>query len=140
MMNERHTGACLCGAVTYVVDGPMRQVVFCHCGQCRRQTGLYYASTAADDDDLSISGEDEITWYASSEKGRRGFCKHCGSALFWRYEGADYTSIQAGSVDMPSGLTPGSHIFCADKGDFYEILDDLPKYAKSSADLLTNSD
>ena len=139
-MGDVHTGACLCGAVTFRVDGPMREVVFCHCGQCRRQTGLYYASTNAAEADLTVDGRDDITWYESSDNGRRGFCKHCGSALFWKYQGQSDISIQAGSLDMPSRLTRGYHIFCADKGDFYEIEDGLPQYAKSSPGLVTNTD
>jgi hypothetical protein len=117
----------------------MREVVFCHCGQCRRQTGLYYAASNAMDADLTVEGADSVTWYASSDEARRGFCRHCGSALFWKYEGLDRTSIQAGSLDMPSRLTPGYHIFCADKGDFYEISDGLPQYAQGSPSVVTNS-
>ena len=138
-MPKIHTGSCLCGAVTLRVDGPLREVVFCHCGQCRKQTGLYYASTNAADKDLTITGEDDITWYKSSDEGRRGFCRHCGSALFWKYLGQDHISIQAGALDQPTELTPGYHIFCADKGDFYEITDALPQYAKSRPGLATNS-
>ena len=118
----------------------MREVVYCHCSQCRKQTGLYYASTNVADSDLVVRGAENITWFQSSEKGRRGFCKHCGSALFWKYEGGDSISIQAGTVDQPTDLTPGYHIFCADKGDFYEILDGLPQYGKDSQGLLTNTE
>lgn len=139
-MDEVHTGACLCGKVTFRVAGPMREVVYCHCGQCRRQTGLYYASTNAAEADLTLDGADNITWYESSEHGRRGFCRHCGSALFWKYQGLDHISIQAGSLDKPTRLTPGYHIFCADKGDFYEIGDGLPQYDKSKPGLVTNTD
>ncbi|UVC11471.1 GFA family protein [Rhizobium sp. TH2] len=139
-MSKIQTGSCLCGEVKFRVDGPLREVVFCHCGQCRRQTGLYYASTNAAESDLTITGAENITWYQSSDEGRRGFCKHCGSALFWKYLGQDDISIQAGSLDKPTALTPGYHIFCADKGDFYAINDDLPQYAKSSPKLVTNSD
>ena len=139
-MRELHTGGCLCGAVKYRVDGPMREVVFCHCGQCRRQTGLYYASTNAADADLTVQGGDDITWYASSDEGRRGFCRRCGSALFWKYQGSDHISIQAGTLDQPSRLTSGYHIFCADKGDFYEINDGLPQYEKGRPGLMTNTD
>lgn len=139
-MSEVHEGGCLCGAVRFRVDGPMREVVFCHCGQCRRQTGLYYASTNAADADLTVEGAENITWYQSSAEGRRGFCKHCGSALFWKYVGQDYISIQAGSLDLPTKLTPGYHIFCADKGDFYEINDGLPQHAKGTPALATNAD
>ena len=139
-MTTNHTGSCLCGAVTYEVSGPMREVVYCHCSQCRKQTGLYYASTNVADSDLVIRGAENITWFQSSEKGRRGFCKHCGSALFWKYEGAENISIQAGTVDQPTNLAAGYHIFCADKGDFYEILDGLPQYSKDSPGLLTNTE
>jgi hypothetical protein len=137
-MTDIHTGACLCGAVTFEVRGELREVVYCHCGQCRRQTGLYYASTNAADKDMTIQGADNITWYRSSDQGRRGFCKHCGSALFWKYEGLDTISIQAGSLDLPSRLVPGYHIFCEDKGDFYEINDSLPQYRKGSPKIVTN--
>lgn len=139
-MSELHTGGCLCGAVKYRVDGPMREVVFCHCGQCRRQTGLYYASTNAAEADLTVEGGDAVTWYTSSDEGRRGFCRHCGSALFWKYQGSDHISIQAGTLDKPTRLKLGYHIFCADKGDFYEINDGLPQYDKGRPGLLTNAD
>ena len=31
------SGSCLCGAVTYEVHGPLRNVVARHCKQCRKQ-------------------------------------------------------------------------------------------------------
>ena len=46
----------------------------------------------------------------------------------------------AGAFDEPSGLIITKHIFCADKGDFYEITDGLPQYAKGSAGLLVAED
>ncbi len=124
------SGGCLCGAVRFTVDGPLREVVFCHCSQCRRQTGLYYASTNAARADITIAGEAEISWYASSEHGRRGFCRHCGSALFWCYAGEEEMSIQAGAFDQPSGLTPGYHIFTESKADFYTIGDGLEQFSR----------
>jgi hypothetical protein len=47
-------------------------------------------------------------------------------------DGLDYTSIMAGAFEPPTGLAFGYHIFCADKGDFYEIDDNLPKFAQSN--------
>ena len=139
-MTEIHTGACLCGAVKYKVQGDVREVVYCHCSQCRRQTGLYYAASNAMNDQLTIEGGEDVTWYHSSEKGSRGFCRTCGSALFWKYEGADHISIMAGTFDQPSKLVAGYHIFCEDKGDYYQIADELPQYRKASPDLLTNTE
>ena len=115
------TGSCLCGAVTYEVYGPLRDVVACHCEQCRKQTGTYMSATAAKDTDFKIAEDRGLKWYHSSEGARRGFCAECGSVLFWKGEGRDYTSITAGSLDGASGLKLAGHIFCDSAGDYYEI-------------------
>lgn len=130
-MNAERTGGCLCDSVTFKVTGPLRDVIGCHCGQCRKQTGLYYAATNAPDDALDISDAGTLTWYRASDDAGRGFCNKCGSALFWKRDGSSTTSILAGSFDEPSGLRLKSHIFVADKGDFYDISDDLPQYPNS---------
>ena len=128
--DEEREGRCQCGAVRFVTRGPLREVVACHCSQCRRQTGLYYAATNVSNDRLTVTGGDAITWYRSSPQAERGFCSHCGSALFWRFDGEAETSILAGAFDQPSGLKIAYHIFCTDKGDFYQIDDGLPQYAR----------
>lgn len=122
------TGGCHCGAVRYTMTGPLRDVIYCHCTQCRKQTGHFVAATRILDDALSITGADELTWYAASSDAKRGFCRHCGSLLFWKAEGSDMTSIMAGSLDLPTGLTASHHIFAADKGDYYELADGLPVF------------
>lgn len=136
-MTEIHAGSCLCGAVTFRARGRLRGVFYCHCSQCRKQTGHYYAATDVDDTDLEIAGAEHVTWYAASEFARRGFCRTCGSALFWKRNGAPKTSILAGSFDLPSGLAAEGHIYVADKGDYYSIDDGLPQYPRSSS--LTNA-
>ena len=81
--------------------------------------------------DILIVGEDgadNITWYAASDEAERGFCKICGSSLFWKRHNSDRTSIMAGTFDNPTNLKSGFHIYCADKGDYYEISDGLPQF------------
>ncbi|WP_314094457.1 GFA family protein [Shinella sp. M31] len=129
-MSETHSGHCLCGAVRFRTSGRLRDVTACHCSQCRRQTGHFYAATNVQDDGLAVEGAESVTWYRASETASRGFCRTCGSALFWKGDGSDYTSIMAGAFDQPTGLKIGVHIFCADKGDYYEIADDAPQYAQ----------
>lgn len=123
------TGACLCGAVRYAVTGPLRPVVACHCGQCRRQSGNFVTATRASRASVAIEGEDAIAWYSASGIAERGFCRVCGSHLFWRPFGRDTISIHAGSLDQPTGLRLAEHIHCADKGDYYAISDGLPQSA-----------
>ena len=115
------TGSCLCGAVAFEMHGPLDDVVACHCTQCRKQTGNYWASTHCADADLKFTRQDGLKWFASSEDAKRGFCKECGSTLFWKKNGDHNTSICLGSIDGPSGLKLGGHIFTKDAGDYYVI-------------------
>ncbi len=124
---KRHgAGGCLCGAIRYVVEGPLRPVVACHCTQCRKASGPHVAATACRRQDLSVSGGEAMTWYRSSPGVRRGFCSRCGSHLFWDDESRDFISIFAGSLEKPTGLELVTHIFVDDIGDYYRITDGLP--------------
>ena len=120
-------GSCLCGAVTIVVDRPLNQPDACHCSQCRRQSGHYWASTDVERDALQIGGEELIRWYRSSARVRRGFCSICGSVLLWDADGRARIAVAMGAFDAPTGTRLGKHIFTGSKGDYYEIGDGLPQ-------------
>jgi hypothetical protein len=122
------TGRCLCSAVSYRVNGPLRECVACHCSQCRRSSGNFVVATSAASGDLAVDGSEKLAWHRSSDAAERGFCRECGSNLFWRRFGGDRTSIMAGTVDPPTGLSVALHIFVADKSDFYDITDDAPRH------------
>ncbi|MGF1611134.1 MAG: GFA family protein [Kiloniellales bacterium] len=126
--DHSHSGGCLCGGVRYRVAGPLRDVMNCHCSQCRRAHGHFAAYAAARTRDLVLLRQGGLAWYASSERARRGFCRICGASLFWQPSELDYVAIAAGSLDQPSGLRTRGHIYVADKGDYYEIADDLAQY------------
>lgn len=76
---------------------------------------------------LTIHGAENITWFQSSEKVRRGFCSKCGSSLFWDPVKADWIAIAMGAFDLPTDTKLAKHIFVADKGDYYDIVDGLPQ-------------
>ena len=120
-------GSCLCGAVSFEVTGALRPPDACHCSQCRKQSGHFFASTDVSRADLAIDGAENLTWYRSSEKVRRGFCSRCGSALFWDPIKTDRIGIALGAFDRPTGTRLGIHIFVAEKGDYYDIVDGLPQ-------------
>ena len=122
------SGGCLCGAVRYRVKGPLGEAHACHCGQCRRQAGHFVVGVNIDWSAVEVDGGDALTWYPSSPGVKRGFCARCGSSLFWVSE--DFgAALLAGSIDPPTNLSLASHIFVANKGDYYEITDDLPQHA-----------
>ena len=120
-------GSCLCGAISFEVQGELPPPDACHCSQCRKQSGHYWASTDVERERLTIQGEEAISWFQSSEKVRRGFCGKCGSFLFWEPMGRSKIAIGMGAFDKPTGTRLGHHIFVADKGDYYEVADGLPQ-------------
>ncbi len=118
-------GSCLCGAIRFTAQGASRDPAACHCGQCRKQSGHYWAAVQVLDEALHITGTPR--WYAASPAAKRGFCPTCGSFLFWKGVGDPDTGISLGALDGPTGLRLARHIFIADKGDYYEIGDGLPQ-------------
>lgn len=120
-------GACLCGKVRFEVDGPLHPPDACHCRQCRRQSGHYWASTDVPRASLTIEGAEHVTWFASSARVRRGFCGTCGSSLFWDASGRERIAIAMGAFDAPTDTRLAMHIFVAEKGDYYDIDDGVPQ-------------
>lgn len=135
-----NTGSCLCGAVTFRTSGPLRGIIYCHCSQCRKQSGHFYAVTNVSDGCIEVAGADNLKWYAASKEARRGFCANCGSALFWKHNKLDYVSVMAGAFNQPTGLAGACHIFVEDKGDYYEIDDNLPQFPRSTPAVVTGAD
>ena len=54
------TGSCLCGGVAFEMRGPLKPITACHCTQCRKQTGNYWASTTSADADLHFTRKGHI--------------------------------------------------------------------------------
>jgi hypothetical protein len=120
-------GSCLCGQITFEVEGELGAPDACHCRKCRKHSGHFFASADVPKSALTIHGEDHITWYQSSEKGRRGFCSTCGSSLFFDPLFLDWIGLAMGAFDTPTGTRLTLHIFVADKGGYYDIADGLPQ-------------
>lgn len=123
--NILHHGSCLCGAITFELRGPIPAPNACHCGQCRKQSGHYWASCDVKSSDVTIRGV--VGWYNASEKVRRGFCATCGSFMFWDPIHHDTIALAMGAFDEATQTQLARHIFVADKGDYYQIADGLPQ-------------
>lgn len=123
-----HEGSCLCGAVTFQVEGDLPGPDACHCTKCRKHSGHFFASTDVPRSAVTISGGDKVSWYVSSDKARRGFCSVCGSSLFWDPLHRDWIGIAMGAFDTPTRTHLAVHIFTADKGDYYDIADGVRQF------------
>ncbi|HVW69342.1 MAG TPA: GFA family protein [Steroidobacteraceae bacterium] len=126
------SGGCLCGNVRYEVRGKLRDVIACHCEQCRRTSGHFVAATACRRPAFTLVKAETLKWYVAVPGFRRGFCGECGSSLFFEEEGGERVSIAAGSLDEPQGLTLAAHIFASEAGDYYKIDDSVPISAKGA--------
>ncbi len=129
-------GGCLCGAVRFEIGLPVRAVVACHCGQCRKWSGHYVAATSAYLENFKLLAEGGLRWHQSSPVAKRGFCGVCGSSLFWRPESGGRISILAGALDGKIGLRTAAHIYTESKGDYYAIpADGAAQYPDCGANL-----
>jgi hypothetical protein len=119
------------------VRGPLRDVVLCHCVECRRWNGSVGAFSATRAEDLVVGETDSLRWIDSPEsarQARRGFCVDCGSSLFWHAAGAERIGIAAGTLDRPTGLRFAAHIYTHQAGDYDALPDDgLPRDPETTA-------
>ncbi len=132
MSDKLHTGGCQCGAVRYETTGPLRDIVICHCGECQRLNGSAGWHSRSMNEHLNITEDRGLSWYQITPRARRGFCRECGSPLFWQIDEQPSTGLVAGSLDDASDLVPIGHIFVRDKAPYYAINDDLPQFEQSS--------
>ena len=114
-------GTCQCGAVRYRITGPVRDVIACHCRECRRMSGHYFAATAAAWEHVEIIESGDLAWFKSSTTSRRGFCRRCGSSLFFDHGQENPLGIAAGSLAEDEGLNLAVHIYVDEGGGYYGI-------------------
>lgn len=117
------TGRCLCGAVTYMVT-EIHRTECCHCAMCRRWSGG--PAFGADAGGVAWQGEASISRYRSSDWAERGFCKHCGTNLFYRLLDGRMLSLNPFTLDDTSGLTFDTQIFIDEKPPLYDFANDTP--------------
>ena len=115
------TGSCLCGGVSYSINGPVRDVVNCYCSQCRKTSGHHVASTRVNKEHLVLANEETLKWYECLPGIYRGFCENCGGNLFWDNGKDNQISIMAGTLDSPTKLKTIGNIHTEDASDYCEI-------------------
>lgn len=126
-------GQCLCGAVTFVIDGPISSFHICYCSRCRHSSGSAHASNL-------FSQPTSITWLSGEEYLQRfelptarswakQFCKQCGSGVPYINRSATFLVIPAGSLNDEIPLTPDDRIFCDDRCGWVTAIAESPEFA-----------
>jgi hypothetical protein len=115
------SGHCLCGAAGFTAKRQTFEAGVCHCGICRRWTGGIDISVECEGDGVELTGEENISVYRSSDWGERGFCKICGSSLFWRLQDGSYYALSLGALDSTDGIAITKQIFVDEKPTYYDL-------------------
>ena len=133
------TGSCLCGKVTYIAN-LKKGVGVCHCSMCRKWSGGVYMSVHTDGD-VEFNGAENIQSYESSEWAARGFCRHCGSSLYYHLKprpevpDGEYM-IAAGSITDQSELKFDHEVYVDATPGWYRFEDEASRHRLTEAEIL----
>ena len=130
-MSSKYLGSCLCGEVSFEIEGPLEHFYLCHCEFCRKDTGSAHAANLFSSSATLkwVSGEDKVKLFnLPSTRHGKCFCSICGSALPKQSDGL--LAVPAGSLDSDVPIKPNSHIFFASRAAWDNLLERVPKVDK----------
>ncbi len=122
-----HHGRCLCGSVTYEVQGTPVIVAHCHCEDCQRLSGAGH-STGAMYSEENFRLEGPVGAYdLKSENGNivtRVFCPACGSPIHGQNTGMPgFVTVSLGTLEDSSDFKPEVVVFARNR-KHWDVMDD----------------
>ena len=109
-----YPGACLCGAVRFEIEPPTKWCAHCHCTMCQRGHGAAFVTwVGVPKAQLRlVGGDDSLEWYRSSPDSRRGFCRRCGSSMFFESERwSEEIHVVRANIPGEIDRAPGGHAY-----------------------------
>ncbi len=122
---KQRRGSCLCSAVSFTASSG-KSVGACNCNMCRKWNGGPQMAVPCADT-VSFAGEENVAVYKSSDWAERGFCKQCGTHLFYRFHGNQHM--------MLAGLFDDSDDFVLETQYFIDQKPGLYSFENSTTDL-----
>lgn len=113
-------GKCLCGAVRVTAKDADPKVCACHCKMCRRWSGGPFMEIECGTK-VTFNGEKNISIFDSSAWAERGFCKQCGTHLFYRLKKTGQHGVPVGLFDDEENLVFAHQVFIDEKPPYYEF-------------------
>jgi len=118
-------GKCLCGGVSFTAEVADHGFHACHCRICRAWSSSPLFAVAVEK--IEFKGEDKIALYSSSDWAERGFCKDCGSSLFYRLKEADHYIVCCGLFEDQSRFEMTGEIYADEQPAGYAFAGDHPR-------------
>lgn len=128
---KNYLGSCLCGEVTFEIEGDFDDFYLCHCGRCRKDTGSAHAANLFSSRAKIkwLSGKDKVNTYNFRSEGHiKSFCRICGSALPNIQMDGKLLVVPAGSIDSDIKIKPQGHIYYASRANWDNELEKVPKF------------
>jgi hypothetical protein len=100
------SGGCQCGAVRYHTETMLDNSHICHCRMCQKAVGNIFASLVAAPREAIIWTRGAPARFRSSGHVDRGFCRQCGTPLFYDDTTGDRVNFTIGSLDHPELFPP----------------------------------
>lgn len=122
--------SCLCQAVKFEVEIQSKNFGVCHCKDCRKWTGGVYMSMSGGNG-LTFENEDVIGRYSHSDWAERGFCKKCGTNLFYRLKKIDHYFLMLGVINDDIDLHFEEQQFIDQKPNHYSFSDETNMLTKA---------
>ncbi|WP_254771585.1 GFA family protein [Thalassovita gelatinovora] len=129
-MKHLATGSCLCGTVSFHINGEFESFFLCHCSRCRKDTGSVHAANL-------FSSKAKVQWLAGQESIKtfqlpgtqhaKSFCMICGSALPTVQMNGALLVVPAGSLDSQISIRPNAHICYTDRAEWADGLETVDK-------------
>ena len=130
-----YTGHCLCERVNFGFESKPTDVGICHCSICRRITGSAFGTyVQVSESELTLScGAEELNDYEISDMSSTQFCRTCGSTVFARHvDYPEFVFVYLGVLDDAADIRPMYHEYVDSKARWFEILDSLPQFERST--------
>jgi hypothetical protein len=124
-------GSCLCGDVTWVIDGEPITARHCHCTRCRRGRAAAHASNLiVPSDTLRFTrGGDGVRKYKLLEATHftQTFCARCAAKVPTVDPDRGIAIVPLGGLDDLPPVTPREHIWTAEIPAWSGVTDALPQ-------------
>ncbi|MBU2706617.1 GFA family protein [Zooshikella marina] len=128
-MSDKYSGSCLCGEITFEINGGFESFYLCHCSRCRKDTGSAHASNLFSTSAKLkwLSGEEKVkSFNLSGTKHAKSFCTICGSAVPSIQMDGKLLVVPAGSLDTALDMEASAHILIQDRAQWDNELEKAP--------------
>jgi len=133
MIGDKVEGRCLCGSIVFQYVAAPNWTLHCHCDSCRRATSSPMTTWISVARAAFRFTKGSPRYFASSPGVKRGFCQNCGSPLTYQAERMpDEIHLYAASLLDAANVRPTRHVFVAEQLPWFEVQDELPRYATTS--------